>query len=79
MPAIHRTYEYDQIKHTYALDSYLVSNPYLSGHVPISHMPATWDPHAVAKSLRPSHQPVPAHERDFATDDPLDAEGIDSD
>jgi hypothetical protein len=77
-PILHRTFEYDCIKHTYALDSYIVSHSYIIGHTPIAHMPATWNPHAVSQSLRPSHPPVPPHERNFPLDnreddDPYDA------
>jgi hypothetical protein len=69
-----RFFPYAQIQHTFALDSYMVSNPYLLGHIPVAHLPATWDPHAIDKARRPAHLPVPQHERDFPNDDlPPDA------
>jgi hypothetical protein len=57
-----RVFLYDDIKHTYAFDCYVLAHRSLEGHVPVSHMPLTWQPHAVAPSLRPSHVPCPIHE-----------------
>jgi hypothetical protein len=34
----------------------------LTGHIPICHMPLSWNPHAVLPSYRPTHEPHPIHE-----------------
>ena len=39
-----RTFPYWDIRHTLAFDSYVICHPALIGHLPISNMPATWDP-----------------------------------
>jgi len=59
------TLTYDQVRHTYAFDSYYVSHPStLHGHTPIAHMPAGWHPHGVDKALRPWHSVALPNERD---------------
>jgi hypothetical protein len=55
--------QYGEICHTYAFDSYFQANRKLTGHVPVSHMPANWCPHAVSESQRPSFPPLPLHEQ----------------
>jgi hypothetical protein len=62
LPSLHRTFEYHQIQHTYAFDVYAQAHRYLTGHVPVAHMPANWSPHAVVRSRQPSHPAVPIHE-----------------
>jgi hypothetical protein len=62
LPLMLRTFTYDDIKHTYAFDCYVLAHRSLEGHVPIAHMPASFQPHAVLPSLRPSHDPCPPHE-----------------
>ena len=62
-PSISRSFEYNEIKHTFAFDCYAQSHRYLTGHVPVSHMPLNWSPHAVAPSRRPAHPPLPIHEQ----------------
>jgi hypothetical protein len=63
VPHMLRVFLYDEIKHTYAFDCYAMAHRSLEGHVPVSHMPLNWHPHAVNRSLRPSHVAGPAHER----------------
>jgi hypothetical protein len=54
---------YQDIAHTYAFDNYVVGNPSLHSHRPISSMPSTWDPRVVGRrSLGPL---VPFGERDI--------------
>jgi hypothetical protein len=67
-PSINRSFNYEDIRHTFAFDCYAQSHRYLSGHVPVSHMPMNWSPHAVAKGRRPAHQPLPFHEIPFPID-----------
>ena len=62
IPHMLRAFTYEEIKHTYAFDCYVLAHRSLEGHVPIAHMPASFQPHAVAQSLRPSHDPCPPHE-----------------
>jgi hypothetical protein len=62
IPHMLRTFLYEEIKHTYAFDCYAAAHRSLEGHVPVSHMPLNWQPHAVNRSLRPSHDPCPHHE-----------------
>jgi hypothetical protein len=63
--AMVRTFRYDVIKHTLALDIYVNAIRSLTGHMPVSQMPLNWSPHAVIRSQRPSHPPVPIHEAGF--------------
>lgn len=56
-----RKFRYHAIKHTLAFDSYIICHPALTGHQPISHMPATWDPRSI--HTRPMHIPDIAAER----------------
>jgi transposase InsO family protein len=62
IPHMLRVFTYEDIQHTYAFDCYVLAHRSLEGHVPISHMPSTFQPQAVARSLRPSHDPCPSHE-----------------
>ena len=62
IPNMLRVFTYEEIKHTYAFDCYVLAHRSLEGHVPIAHMPSTFQPQAVAQSLRPSHDPCPPHE-----------------
>jgi hypothetical protein len=62
IPHMLRAFTYEEIKHTYAFDCYVLAHRSLEGHVPIAHMPVSFQPHAVAPSLRPSHDPCPPHE-----------------
>jgi hypothetical protein len=62
-PAVLRSFLYDDIKHTFAFDMYVVANRNLSGHSPIMHMPINWSPHAAIAPLRPPHRPSPVYER----------------
>ena len=62
-------FSYEQIAHTYAFDTYVLSQRYLHGHVPSLFMPANWNPHAVPPPLRPSHPPLPVHEHAFPPND----------
>jgi transposase InsO family protein len=62
IPHMQRVFLYDEIKHTYAFDCYVMAHRSLEGHLPVSHMPLNWLPHAVNPSLRPSHDPCPLHE-----------------
>jgi len=67
-PALVRPFNYDEIKHTFAFDSYAICHPFLTGHVPVAHMPLNWNPHAVTMPFRPAYPPGPAHEREFPAD-----------
>jgi hypothetical protein len=60
---------YEQIAHTFAFDTYILSQRHLHGHVPSLFMPANWNPHAVPPPLRPSHPPLPVHEHAFPPND----------
>jgi hypothetical protein len=62
IPHMKRVFLYEEIKHTYAFDCYVLAHRSLEGHIPVSHMPSTFQPQAVARSLRPSHDPCPPHE-----------------
>ena len=53
---------YDEIKHSFAFDCYALAHRSLREHVPICHMPVSWNPLAVTPALRPSHEPHPIHE-----------------
>jgi len=67
-PSISRSFEYQEIRHTFAFDCYAQSHRYLTGHIPVSHMPLNWSPHAVAPSRRPAHPPLPIHEQAIPSD-----------
>ena len=69
-PHVDRRYTYDEVKHTYAMDSYVACQPHLHGHVSILSMPAGWDPHAVSKQWRPAHHPALPNERHLPIFDP---------
>ena len=60
-----KEFYYEDIKHTLALDLFVASNSFLTGHTPVASMPPSWDPRAVAPSKRPSHYPVLDTERAF--------------
>jgi hypothetical protein len=62
-------FPYEDIKHSFAFDCYFTAHRSLEGHSPISHMPASWNPHAVLPPLRPSHLPLPVHEYRFMAED----------
>lgn len=62
IPHMTRVFLYEDIKHTYAFDCYVLAHRSLEGHVSIAQMPSTFQPHAVVPSLRPSHDPCPPHE-----------------
>lgn len=66
---LQQCYTYDQVKHSYAFDSYVACHIHLHGHTPMCAIPLGWDPHAVSKSLRPSHHPVLATEHGFPLPD----------
>ena len=68
-PSILRSFSYEEIRHTFAFDCYAQSHRYLVGHVPVAHMPLNWSPHAVVRSRRPAHQPLPIHEQSFPSEE----------
>ena len=55
-------FNYEDIQHSFAFDCYVSAQRSLEGHIPVGHMPATWNPHAVLPPLRPAHLPMPIHE-----------------
>ena len=55
--------DYIDIRHSMAFDSYAIAHPFLTGHTPISFMPANWDPYLPPPSLRPAHEALPLSER----------------
>ena len=57
-----RVYEYDEIKHTLAFETFAVCHPFLHGHTPIANMPAHWNP-VSARAVRPMHVPEIEAER----------------
>jgi hypothetical protein len=67
-------FSYDDIKHSFAFDCYVMSRRSLEGHLPICHMPAAWSPHAVFPALRPAHLPLPVHEFRAMADSPSTSE-----
>ncbi len=80
IPHMQRTFTYEEIRHTYAFDCYVLAHRSLEGHVPIAHMPASFQPHAVVPSLRPSHDPCPPHEHfRFHESDSSDTSQLDMD
>ena len=64
-----RLFNYDEICHTFAFDSYVQAHRDLVGHTPVAHMPANWSPHAAQPTDRPSHPPLPPHEQLIRPDD----------
>jgi hypothetical protein len=64
-----RTFQYDEIKHTFAFDTFLLCHPFLVGHTPVASMPVTWNPCAVPPSARPMHAPDIAAERALPLED----------
>ena len=68
--AIHY-FGYDEVKHSFAFDCYALAHRSLRGHVPICHMPVSWNPLAVTPVLRPSHEPHPIHEYRWAEQDDI--------
>jgi hypothetical protein len=48
---------YEDIAHTYAFDNYVVGNPSLHSHRPVSFMPATWDPRITGRRSHASLAP----------------------
>ena len=64
-----RTFQYDEIKHTFAFDTFLLCHPFLIGHTPVASMPVTWNPCAVPMSARPMHAPDIAAERALPLED----------
>ena len=77
-PAVLRSFLYDDIKHTFAFDMYAMANRILSGHTPVAHMPINWSPHAVIRSLRPSHRPSPVFERQTVVISDSDTSDVDA-
>jgi hypothetical protein len=69
-PSLSRMMKYEEIRHTYAFDCYVQAHRYLLGHVPVSYMPANWNPYAVQPHRRPAHPPLPLHEQSIPPDDP---------
>jgi hypothetical protein len=59
-----RVYDYDDIKHTLAFETFAVCHPFLHGHTPIANMPAHWNPVA-ARAVRPMHIPEIEAERNL--------------
>jgi hypothetical protein len=64
-----RLFDYDEIAHTFAFDSYVQAHRDLIGHTPVAHMPANWSPHAVSPADRPAHPPLPPHEQIIRPDE----------
>jgi len=61
-PAYRRWLPYDQVRHTVAIDNYVLTNPELEGHSSILNMPAGWDAHA--PTIYPAHDPLALDELD---------------
>jgi hypothetical protein len=57
-----RVYDYDEIKHTLAFESFAVCHPFLNGHSAIANMPANWNP-VSTRVTRPMHVPEIEAER----------------
>jgi hypothetical protein len=77
-PAVLRSFLYNDIRHTFAFDMYVLANRILSGHTPIAHMPLNWSPHAVVPSLRPSHRPSSVFERQTVVISDSDTSNVDA-